>query len=71
MDIKNICSELLNIAIYEIKDEKNMENIKTHILNPSLDYIIGRFYPYVIATYIIFILIFILCIISLTILLNK
>lgn len=71
MDIKTICSEILELAIYEFKDEENMNNIKKYILNPCLDYLVSKFYPYIIATCIVFILIFILCIASLTILLNK
>ena len=71
MNIKRICSEILELAIYEFKEEENFNNIKKYILNPALDYLISKLYPYIITTCIIFILIFILCIASLAILLNK
>lgn len=71
MDVKKICTELLTLVINEFNDDENMDKIKTHILNPSLNYLVGKFYPYVIGTYIIFILIFVLCITSLAILLHK
>lgn len=71
MDVKKICSELLTLAINEFNEEENMKKLKIHILNPSLNYLVGKFYPYVIGTYIIFILIFILCVTSLMILVNK
>lgn len=58
MDIKNkLLKEFINHIILEIKKEKNKERIKTYLLEPCICYIIDKIYPYVIITFIFFILI--------------
>ena len=57
---KKIASELLSKFILEVKEEKNFDQIKINLLDPMVDYIFDRLYPYILASSIIFLLIFIL-----------
>ena len=44
------------------KKDENMEKVKVTILDPCIKYLVDQFYPYIIATCVIFILTFILAI---------
>ena len=62
MDFKKLCSELINKTILEFKEENHMDKIKDNVLDPCINYMVEQFYPYIIATCIIFILTFILAV---------
>ena len=62
MDFKKLCSELINKTILEFKEENHMDKIKDNVLDPCINYMVDQFYPYIIATCIIFILTFILAV---------
>lgn len=62
MDFKKLCSELINKTIMEFKEENHMDKIKDNVLDPCINYMVDQFYPYIIATCIIFILTFILAV---------
>lgn len=62
MDIKTICFDFVNLCVDEFKKEENYEKVKAHILNPCIGYMVDQFYPYIIATCVIFILTFLLAI---------
>jgi len=62
MDFKKLCCELINKTIIEFKEENHMEKIKDNVLDPCINYMVDQFYPYIIATCIIFILTFILAV---------
>ncbi len=51
-----IGSELLEKCIIEIKKQENMDKIHTNVLDPLIDYILERLYPYIMVTCIMFIL---------------
>jgi hypothetical protein len=70
MSMKDICIDLINLAIEEFKKEENVDKVRINILDPCLNYFVSQFYPYIIATCIIFILTFILAISILILLLN-
>ncbi len=52
-----IGNELLEKCIIEIKKKDNMEKIQGNLMDPLIDYIIGRLYPYIMVSSIIFFLI--------------
>ena len=70
--LKNICSEKVQKCVEEFQDDNNFEKIKKQILDPSVNYILKKTYPYVLATCIIFVLIFLMIVTILVILIfNK
>jgi hypothetical protein len=62
MDLSKIVNDLVNKCIVEFKKDDNMERVKLNILDPCIKYLVDQFYPYIIATCVIFILTFILAI---------
>lgn len=62
MDIKDICFDLVNLCVAEFMKEENKSKVKENILDPCISYMTNQFYPYIIATCIIFILTFLLAI---------
>jgi hypothetical protein len=70
--LKNICGDIVDKCVEEFKDDTNMDRIKKEILDPCVSYILNKTYPYVLATCIIFVLIFLMIITILVILIfNK
>jgi hypothetical protein len=51
-----IGSELLEKCIIEIKKQENMDKIHINVLDPLIDYILQRLYPYIMVTCIMFLL---------------
>lgn len=58
--IKLICLEIIEKCVEEVKEEHNMNKIKSEILDPCVAYILKKLYPYIMATCIIFVLIFLM-----------
>jgi hypothetical protein len=56
---QSIGNELLEKFIIELKKKENVEKIHSNILDPLIDYIIQRMYPYIMVSCIIFLLILI------------
>ena len=54
-----IGNELLEKCIIEVKKKENMDKIQYNLMDPLIDYIIRRLYPYIMVSSIIFILILI------------
>jgi uncharacterized membrane protein len=65
MDFGKITKKILNKFIDEIKKEENNEKLKTYVIDPCINHIMNKFYPYLIVTAIIFILLFLLSSLSL------
>ena len=65
MDFGKITKKILNKFIEEIKKEENNEKLKTYVIDPCINHIMNKFYPYLIVTAIIFILLFLLSSLSL------
>ena len=64
--------EVIDKCVIEFKKEHNVNKIKKEILDPSIKYIIEKLYPYILATCVIFVLIFLMAIAILIILIfNK
>jgi hypothetical protein len=51
-----IGNELLEKCIIEIKKQENMEKLHTNVMDPLIDYMLQRLYPYIMVTCIMFIL---------------
>lgn len=49
-------NELMEKIIFEFKKEENQEQLKTHIIDPTICYILDRLYPYIFITSAVFII---------------
>ncbi len=56
---QSIGNELLEKFFIELKKKENVEKIHSNILDPLIDYIIQRMYPYIMVSCVIFLLILI------------
>ena len=54
--IGKFTNELIQKLIFEFKKDENQEQLKTHIIDPIICYILDRLYPYIFVTSAIFIL---------------
>jgi hypothetical protein len=70
MEIDKICRDLVHMCAKEFKKEENMEELKSNVLDPCVKYLVDRFYPYIIATCIIFILFILLAVVIIMLLLR-
>jgi len=62
--IKNsFINEIIDICISEVSKDETKQKINTYLIEPSFTYIFDRLYPYIILTFIIFILILLMAII--------
>ena len=52
----NIGCELLEKCIIQFKKKENLDKIHTNVLDPLIDYILQRLYPYILITCIRFLL---------------
>jgi len=65
MDFTKLTNNIINKFIDEMKKEENNKKLKTYVIDPCVCHIINIFYPYLIITAIIFILIFLISILIL------
>ena len=54
--IGKFTSDIIQKFIFEFKKEENQDQLKTHIIEPIICYILDRLYPYIFITSAIFIL---------------
>jgi len=71
MDIKKITCDIVDMIVVELKEEDNLNKIKKEILQPMTNYVLEQIYPYLIISVIIFVLTFLIAIITLVFLLRK
>ena len=69
--VSNLTKQLLEHALIEIKKDENIKKIKLELVDPIIDYSMGRIYPYMLFTAALFILTFLIAIIILIVLLRK
>jgi hypothetical protein len=69
--VSNLTKQLLEHALIEIKKDENIKKIKIELVDPIIDYSMGRIYPYMLITAALFILTFLIAIIILIVLLRK
>jgi hypothetical protein len=60
LKLKSICVDIIDKCVDEIKEENNMNKIKSELLDPCVNYILKKIYPYILATCITFVLIFLM-----------
>ena len=53
---KDIGCELLEKCIIEFKKKENIDKIHSNVLDPLIDYILQRLYPYILITCVMFLL---------------
>jgi len=65
MNFTKLTNNIINKFIDEMKKEENNQKLKTYVIDPCMCHIMNKFYPYIIVTAIIFILIFLISILIL------
>ncbi len=60
--IKSLVLQLVNQLIVEVRKHENLEKIQLEVLDPLIQYTFSRLYPYILATSIVFFIIFLLAI---------
>jgi uncharacterized membrane protein len=65
MNFTKLTNSIINKFIDEMKKEENNEKLKTYVIDPCICHIMNKFYPYLIISAIIFILIFLISILIL------
>lgn len=69
--ISQASQQIIDKIVNEIKKEENQDKIKYNIIDPSVNYIVNRLYPYIVITSVIFILTFLMALIILLIMVKK
>lgn len=69
--VSNLTKQLLDSVLIEIKKEENVKKVRQELVDPIIDYSMGRIYPYMLITAALFILTFLIAIIILIVLLRK
>ena len=60
--LDKLVDDILNILLCKIKNEKYSDKLNAMIIDPMIMHILDKFYPYILTSSIIFLLIFILII---------
>lgn len=69
--ISQASQQIIDKVVNEVKKEENQDKIKYNVIDPCVDYIVNRLYPYMVITGIIFILTFLMALIILLIMVKK
>jgi hypothetical protein len=69
--VNNMTKQILDNILIELKREENMNKIRDSILEPIISYSIQKTYPFIFITGALFILTFLIAIVTLIILLRK
>ncbi len=70
MDYKTLITDILDKCLIEIKQDENMKKIKETVLNPFITYVLEQIYPYLIGSVVLFVLTFLVAIITLVIIIR-
>jgi hypothetical protein len=71
MWIKRISAEFVQTLLQEAQQPQNKDMFQVHILDPIIQYALGRLFPYILVTSIVFLLTFILAIAILILIMHK
>ena len=71
MWIKRISSEFVETLLHEAQKPANRDQFQVHILDPIIQYALGRLFPYILVTSTVFVLTFILAVAILILIMNK
>lgn len=70
MWVQKIVRELVEKICLEVQKPENKNTFQIHVLDPIIQYALGRLYPYILVTSIVFFLTFVLAVAILFLLLN-
>ena len=70
MWVQKIVSEIVEKFCLEVQKPENKNTFQIHVLDPIIQYALGRLYPYILVTSIVFFLTFVLAVAILFLLLN-
>ena len=71
MWIHRISREFVQSFLLEAKKEHNKDLFRVHVLDPVVQYALGRLFPYILVTSIVFLLTFILAIAILVLIMSR
>ena len=71
MWIQRISKEVIQACLVEAKKEHNKDLFRVHVLDPVVQYALGRLFPYILVTSIVFLLTFILAIAILILIMSR
>jgi len=63
--IEDITQQIIQKLLIEIKKPNNIDQLKAYLLEPIIQYVMNRIYPYIIGSAVVFILIVIFSIMTL------
>ena len=69
--ISKFTSDMLDRLILEFKKNENMEKVQQNLIDPLIYYSLKRMYPYLLVTFILFILTFLLALLILIFLIKN
>tara|TARA_Y100000389_G_C17399912_1_gene484742 strand:- start:350 stop:583 length:234 start_codon:yes stop_codon:yes gene_type:complete len=62
MIVRDIIRDILNHVLDEVREKKNMDRLRSNLIDPIVQYAFAQMYPYIIVTSILFFFIFILAV---------
>ena len=71
MWVQTLVQEIVSKIAIEVQKPENKNVFQMHVLDPIIQYALGRIYPYIIATSIVFFVTFILAVSILYLLLKR
>lgn len=69
--LTKLTTQILDHILLEVKKDENKNRIQKVLIDPIIDYSVGKIYPYMLFTAGVFVLTFLIAIIILIILLRK
>jgi len=71
MWLHKISQEVIEKILDEIQQPHNKKKFQVHVLDPIIQYALGRLFPYILVTSIVFLLTFMLAIAIFVLIMNK
>ena len=71
MWLHKISQEVIEKILDEVQQPHNKEKFQVHVLDPIIQYALGRLFPYILVTSIVFLLTFMLAIAIFILIMNK
>jgi len=68
---KKFINEIVDVVIEEISNENTQNKLSTYVIEPGITYLFHRMYPYILITFVIFILILVMAVIIIFLLVRK
>ncbi len=68
---KKFINEIIDVVIEEVSNETTQNKLSTYLIEPGITYLFHRLYPYILITFVIFILILVMAVIIIFLLVRK